>query len=91
MTAIEELIRTKLKTKLAEEKRRIAASLIAEITATPQSNAAAKTAKQQKITALQAQITVKQSKAAGNPEMTKALNVMKDKLTLMKAELTAIK
>jgi hypothetical protein len=83
MSSVEELIRTKLKEKLAEEKRRIAAELIVEAS-TP---GMAKQSKSKQISVMQQKIQAAQSKGNKSPEMTKSLAVMKDKLTLMKAEL----
>ena len=85
MTAIEELFRQKLKVALTEEKRRIAATLIGELAGDPKQN------KQQQISDLQKKIQLKQSKGGGTPESAKALAIMKDKLTLLKAELGSMK
>jgi hypothetical protein len=77
MSAIEELIRKKLKVKLAEAKKEIAAGLIAE----SPSSAKGQQMKTQQISAMQKKIQDEQKKP-NSTQKAAALKVMQDKLKL---------
>lgn len=90
MNAIEKLIRTKLKTKLTEEKRRIAAELIAE--AAPKGQVKAN--KQKSLADKQVTLNKMQAKASASKDPAKtaqAIKIMKDKLALGKSQLSQMR